>query len=123
MHTAVNPHVVRLNILFVEDNPGDADLRRERLDAARTTIFDLTRAITLEQATHVLSHRAVDAIILDLNLPDSRGIDTVRRVNFLRNDAPIIVVSGEMTEDLRTEAIKEGAEEMFSKDETNNRRR
>jgi signal transduction histidine kinase len=121
MPTAVNQHVVRLNILLVEDNPGDADLVHERLEEAHTTIFEVTRAITLAQATDVLSHAEVDAVILDLNLPDSRGIDTVRRVNFLMKDTPIIVVSGEMTEDLRTEAIKEGAEEMFSKDETNNR--
>jgi signal transduction histidine kinase len=121
MHTAVNQSVARLNVLLVEDNPGDADLVRERLDEARAPIFDITRAITLAQATHVLSHEIVDAVILDLNLPDSYGIDTVRRIVFLRSNAPIIVVSGKVTEELRTEALKEGAEEMFSKDETNNR--
>ncbi|MBV8665533.1 MAG: response regulator [Burkholderiaceae bacterium] len=121
VYTTDDQNIVRLSVLLVEDNPGDADLVHERLDEARTPIFDVVRAVNLADAIHILSQDMVDAIILDLNLPDSYGINTVRSISILQCSVPIIVVSGSMTEDLRIQAIKEGAEEMFSKDETNNR--
>ena len=60
------------HILLVEDNPGDADLTCERLAESWLQEFVVSRATTLADAVTVLmSSRVVDAIILDLNLPDS----------------------------------------------------
>jgi signal transduction histidine kinase len=114
-------HVERRRILLVEDNPGDADLACERLAEAQSTEFDVLRAMTLREAIEQLATQSVDAIILDLGLPDSRGVDTVRRLKTVSRDTPIIVVSGYVDDHLRALALDEGAEEVFAKDETNSR--
>jgi len=108
-------------ILLVEDNPGDADLARERLAEADSPAFDVCHAMTLAAAIESLAERPSDAIILDLGLPDSRGIETVSRLKVASRDIPIIVVSGYVDENLRALAIAEGAEDVFTKDESNSR--
>ncbi len=108
-------------ILLVEDNPGDADLARERLAEADSPAFDVCHAMTLATAIELLGSHPVDAIILDLGLPDSRGVETVSRLKIVSRDIPIIVVSGYVDENLRTLAIDEGAEDVFTKDESNSR--
>jgi signal transduction histidine kinase len=108
-------------ILLVEDNQGDADLACERLAEAHSPSFDVFQAVTLAAAIDILSANSVDAIILDLGLPDSRGVETVRRLKLVSRETPIIVVSGLVDDALRTLAISEGAEEVFAKDETNSR--
>jgi two-component system cell cycle sensor histidine kinase/response regulator CckA len=63
----------------------------------------------------------VDAVILDLNLPDSRGVETVRRIKVVLAQTPIVVVTGVVDERLRSQAMAEGAEDVFAKEESNNR--
>ena len=108
-------------ILLVEDNPGDADLARERLAEADFPAFDVCHAMTLAAAIEFLAASPADAIILDLGLPDSRGVETVSRLKIVSRDIPIIVVSGYVDENLRSLAIGEGAEDVFTKDESNSR--
>jgi signal transduction histidine kinase len=109
------------HVLLVEDNPGDADLACERLAEADAPSFRVTRASTLSQAIELLEGAQVDAIILDLNLPDSQGVDTVRRIRVVVARAPIIAISGLVTDALRSLALREGADELFDKLESNSR--
>ena len=106
-------------ILLVEDNPGDADLVREWLTEATNSVFYLRHVKSLAEASALLTSIPADAVILDLNLPDSRGIETLRRIRTVARGVPIIVVSGFMDEDLRNEAIRESADEVFTKEESN----
>jgi signal transduction histidine kinase len=108
-------------ILLVEDHLGDAELTCERLAEAPTPVFEVLRARTLAQALGHLAHQPVDAIILDLNLPDSCGVDTVRRIRSALATTPIVVVTGVVDEALRTLVIGEGAEDVFAKEESNSR--
>ena len=116
-----HPAVVRRRILLVEDSAGDAELTCERLAEAQAPAFDVLRASSLQGALGALAHKAVDAIILDLNLPDSQGVETVRRVRGGAVHTPIIAVSGLADEVLRARAMAHGAEDLFAKDETNSR--
>ncbi len=110
------------HILLVEDNPGDADLTCERLAESWLQEFVVSRATTLADAVSVLmSSRVVDAIILDLNLPDSIGVETVRRIKRVKAHAPIIAMSGQVDDAMRMQARNEGAEDLFRKDESNSR--
>ena len=110
------------HILLVEDNPGDAELTCERLSEAHGAAFQVSRAVTLAQALDLLgSPHQVDAVILDLNLPDSNGVETVRRVKLVLGSMPIIAVSGLSNEVLRAQARSAGADDLFGKDETNSR--
>jgi signal transduction histidine kinase len=109
------------HLLLVEDNPGDADLTCERLDEAPANAFRVTRVASLAEAVNVLSRATVDAVILDLNLPDSAGAETVRRAKLFIASAPIIAISGQVDDELRDRARDEGAEVLFDKDESDSR--
>lgn len=111
----------RHQVLLVEDNPGDADLIRELLEEDPSNVLDIWRAERLRDALDLLGRQPIDAIILDLNLPDSRGMDTLRRIQDAAHGIPAIVVSGAMDASLAADAHDAGATDVFSKDETSNR--
>ena len=67
-----------LRVLLVEDNPGDAELVRKSLTDARGPPFDLVAVDTLDDALEAGRNRPFDVVLLDLNLPDSDGVETVR---------------------------------------------
>jgi signal transduction histidine kinase/AmiR/NasT family two-component response regulator/HPt (histidine-containing phosphotransfer) domain-containing protein len=108
-------------IVLVEDNPGDAFLACERLAEAPDAKVTVDVATSLAEAVRILASGPADAILLDLNLPDSSGLATLRRVKAVAGQAPIIAVSGQFDEAMRLAALSEGAEEVFGKDETNSR--
>lgn len=97
----------QFRLLLVEDNPGDADLAAERLsempDHEITVVDRLTRAI------EVLEETRIDAVILDLNLPDSTGIETFRQLRRVSESVAIVVYSGDNDPKLRMQALAEGA--------------
>jgi signal transduction histidine kinase len=108
-------------VLLVEDNPGDAFIASERLAEGPGSGFDVVHVKRLEEAAQALSSRAVDAVILDLNLPDSQGLPSLERVLSISGSAPVIVVSSSMSLDLRGQVLGSGASEVFAKDESNSR--
>ena len=100
--------------MLVEDNPGDADLVEERLDDSGL-IYDLHRASTVLGAREVLSQNQVDAILLDLGLPDSQGLDTVRAIQAVASSSSIIVLTGHDDAELATRAIQNGVQDYLVK--------
>jgi DNA-binding response OmpR family regulator len=84
----------RLRLLIVEDNPADAELVRERLTEVRGRAFDIRQARTAAEAEYLLLAEAVDAVLLDLDLSDSEGIATVRRIRSVNERVPVVVLSG-----------------------------
>jgi PAS domain S-box-containing protein len=112
---------IRHRIVLVDDNPGDAELATEHLAEAPAGNFDVRIATTLAQTRSLLEIVVADAIVLDLNLPDSQGLDTLHHVRSCCGGAPIIVVSGLVDHAMRQRALDAGAEDVFGKDETNTR--
>ena len=64
-------------ILLVEDSATSAELTRSWLEGGLGTEFILHRATRLSAALELLQQNAIDLTILDLNLPDSLGLDTL----------------------------------------------
>lgn len=95
-----------IQVLLVEDNPGDADLTRESLEASSLPI-ELTVAVNGTQAIDMLqkrgpfaSRRNPDLILLDLNLPglDGRAVLwNIKRDDGLRG-IPVCVLSSSAAE-------------------------
>lgn len=130
-------HPTTIHVLLVEDSVADVELLRYRLrkasSASRT--FQLTVANSLGEALARLSHPPADAIaeleklrrepfhvvLLDLVLPDSDGMDTLRQ--FLASDplVPVIVLTGITDEDLAVEAVNAGAQDFLFKDHLDER--
>ena len=63
-----------IKVLLVEDNPGDVRLIREMLKEAKTTLAALEDTPSLMTAVERLAKGGIDAVLLDLGLPDSQGI-------------------------------------------------
>jgi signal transduction histidine kinase len=108
-----------LNILLIEDNPGDARLIQESLAGVRGDAFDVETADRLETALRRLRTGGIDAVLLDLTLPDSIGWDTFDKVNAEAPAIPIILLTGLCDESLALKMVQSGAQDYVAKIELN----
>lgn len=104
-----------IEILLVEDNPGDARLVEILLEEVGGIRFDLLQAPTLEKALDTLDENGFDVVLLDLSLPDSSGLETVERVRERASDVPIVVLSGQDDEETALRSLESGAEDYLVK--------
>ncbi len=106
-----------LNILLIEDNPGDVFLILEMLRLANTTKFTVTQVERLEEAIKQLQEHQFNVILLDLNLPDSQGIETVISINQQAPYTPIVVLTVINSQELGIEAVREKAQDYLIKEQ------
>jgi signal transduction histidine kinase len=105
-----------LKVLLVEDSPTDAFLSREELAMpAAWGRFEVVHVETFAEAGEQMRAQSFDAILLDLNLPDSDGFETFERLHGATPDIAIIVLSGQNDEMLATRAVKAGAQDYMVK--------
>ncbi len=104
-----------IKVLIIEDNPGDARLIREMLGDGRSTRFSMECVDRLSTGLGRLAKGGTDALLLDLSLPDSQGLDTVAKAHAAAPDVAIIVLSGLADEDVALKAVKEGAQDYLIK--------
>jgi CheY-like chemotaxis protein len=107
-------HQSVIKILLVEDNPGDVLIVKEHLRFSGLN-YELTEASTLKDATFQITHDHFDVVLLDLGLPDSVGIDTLKKFNLSRVEAPVIVMTGLDDEEAALISLKEGAQDYLFK--------
>jgi two-component system, cell cycle sensor histidine kinase and response regulator CckA len=100
-------------ILLIEDNPGDALLIREMLSEVGS--YALKQADRLSSGLQLLQQNSFDVVLLDLGLPDSSGIETFRRVQKEKPEAPLIVLTGLTDEEIAVHAISLGAQDFLVK--------
>jgi len=93
-------------ILTVEDDPEVAALLADALTALR---YDVRVAHTAGDALMMAEMERPDAILLDINLPDSSGTSTLDRLRAMRPDVPIIMVTGNGDVELARDTLKRGA--------------
>lgn len=106
-----------LRILLVEDNPGDARLIREMLAEADLVHCELVHADSVTEAVAALASGPVDAVLLDLSLPDAQGLDTLERVRTDASETPIVVLTGLGDDGVALRAVREGAQDYLVKGE------
>ncbi|MEW6555556.1 MAG: ATP-binding protein [Actinomycetota bacterium] len=104
-----------MKVLLVEDNPGDVRLIREMLAEAGGHAFELLGATTLKEGLECLT-RGCDAVLLDLGLPDSRGLDTLRGVVSTYPRVPVVVLTGLRDREMGLAAVREGAQDYLFKE-------
>ncbi len=106
------PPADRMRVLLVEDDDGDALLVDELLLDAGAP-FALMRARTLAEAGPLLA--AAGCVLLDLELPDSRGLMGLRRLQELAPGLAVVVLTGLSDEHLGEEAVRSGAQDYLVK--------
>ncbi|GAB4280899.1 MAG: hypothetical protein Kow0092_36400 [Deferrisomatales bacterium] len=110
-----------MRVLVVEDSPADARLVRELLREAPRGPFEPAVAGRLDEALARAARERFDAALLDLTLPDARGLDTLDR--FLGAAAvPVVVLTGLADEQAPEEALRRGAQDFVPKAELEERR-
>ena len=97
------------NVLLVSAEAADHVGVRSALDAIRGQPYRLEIVGTLADALTAVRDGRVDAILLDLNLPDSLGVTTFLRLQPKVTSIPIVVLVGEQDEDLGKQAVDRGA--------------
>ena len=102
-------------LLLVEDNPGDARLLREMFDEQGSHNTELTHVECVSEAEKHLADAAFDIIVLDLGLPDAKGLGAVRRTHAAAPRVPLVVLTGLDDESLAAQALQEGAQDYLIK--------
>jgi serine phosphatase RsbU (regulator of sigma subunit) len=102
-------------ILLVEDDPALAGVLELAFRDADAVDFVIKREATLEAAIALLAWREIDVILLDLNLPDSRGLETFSKIQRVAPELPVIILSGLADEALAMETVRAGAQDYVVK--------
>jgi PAS domain S-box-containing protein len=110
-----------LKILLVEDSESDAALLQENIRLNNADALDIEVACSLQEAVARLRDDRIDAMLLDLTLPDSSGLETVHQINQTRPDMPIVVLTGVDDENTGVEALRTGAQDYLVKGKTDGR--
>jgi len=103
-----------LNVLLIEDNPGDARLIKEYLKVNENYSFNIQWVPTLNDLKEKINNLP-ELILLDLNFPESRGIDTFDIVHSIFPDIPVIVQTGLSDEQVGQAAMARGAQDYLVK--------
>ena len=102
-------------VLLIEDNKADVRLIRELISDVKFSNFDLHHAESLSAGLECLDSDTIDAILLDLYLPDSSGMETFFRVHSRAENVPIVLLTGLTDEELAVRAVREGAQDYLVK--------
>jgi hypothetical protein len=104
-----------VTILLVEDNAGDARLAREMLRALPPEPPQVVHVSRLAAALPHLTPWRGEAVVLDLGLPDSQGLETLVRVRAAAPQAPIVVTTGRSDEQTAIDSLRLGAQDYVVK--------
>lgn len=102
-------------IIIIEDNKGDFLLLKEELAAASMLFNKIIHIQSIQELYTLPENINPDLVFLDLNLPDSNGIDTFILVHQFFSMVPVIILSGLDDVDLALQAIQEGAQDYLIK--------
>ena len=112
---------VSIRVLLVEDNPGDAALIQQALAEADAARFLPTHVQRLSDALALLREGAHDAVLLELGLPDSHGLDTLVQARTQAPRVPIVVLTGFDDEAAGAKAVQQGAQDYMVKGQVDSR--
>ena len=109
-----------INVLLVENDEHYADALRSAL-AMATPHVEVALARTLGSAMAVLGAQSFDAVLLDLDLPDSAGLETISRALEIAPGMPIVVLTATEEFDFAVSAVHYGAQDYLIKGETDSK--
>jgi Flp pilus assembly CpaE family ATPase len=102
-------------VLLLEDNAVNALLVRKMLERVESPQFEVEHAGSLMNALDLLANSRFDAALVDLNLPDSSGIETFLAIQRNAPGLAVVVLSGMDDEALSMKAVELGAQDYLSK--------
>lgn len=103
----------KIRVLLIEDSPELANLMKKVIESSDVAEFKVDACHSIQDATYAwsFSHVLYDAVVLDLMLPDSSGVDTYRKIREAAGrDMPIHVFTGSEGIETGRQLLDEGAE-------------
>jgi DNA-binding NtrC family response regulator len=101
-------------VLLVADKPGDADLVRLRLLESKRK-FHVNCVTRLSDALACLEVETPSLVLLEPNLSDSHGAETIRRITQKAPDVPVVILSGHDDDELAMKAVRQGVQDYLVK--------
>ncbi|HUY87934.1 MAG TPA: response regulator [Pirellulales bacterium] len=108
-----------VKVLLIEDNRMEATQTVHWLNAAHDAPFEVECVDCLQAGLDRLAQGGIDIVLSDLNLPDSRGLETFAKLHGQAPEIPVVVLTGEYDESLGPLAVENGAEDYLVKQEAN----
>src|SRR5580658_5292826 len=109
-HTMIT-HILPPRILLVENDLVAADEIRAALSMAGGDLFDVEWVCQLSDGLMRLNKGGIDAVLLELSLPDSHGIETFDKLFIAARDVPILILGANANEALAKQAVGRGAQD------------
>jgi diguanylate cyclase (GGDEF)-like protein len=107
--------IKRIFVLVVEDDPADAFILEQQLEAAEPHRFDLTVCPSAAQGLEHLARHGADVVLLDLALPDGPGLDLVEQFRTAAPTVPLVVLTGMQSEATAEETLRAGVQDFLVK--------
>lgn len=114
----------RMKVLLIEDDPDYTMLMNMYMDEAcgESVGYRLESAVSLRAGLDLLARREFEIVLLDLNLPDSRGMATLDAVRAKAPSLPVVVLTNMDEDAAGAEAIARGAQDFLVKNKVDARR-
>ncbi len=106
-----------IHVLQIEDSPLVVQLTRAMLSEAKSGDFVLESVGSLAEGISSLARGAFDVVLLDLTLPDSRGLDTFNTLHAAAAKVPVVIYTSVDDEELSLLALQQGAADYLVKSE------
>jgi diguanylate cyclase (GGDEF)-like protein/PAS domain S-box-containing protein len=111
MSRTMTSPILPLKILLIENDPAAAEEIRLALTVAGAGSFDVEWVQQLSEGLQLLKKEKIAAVLLQLSLPDSLGIETFDELFTAAPDIPILILGGDQNEALAKEAVGRGAQD------------
>ncbi|MBF0163741.1 MAG: response regulator [Magnetococcales bacterium] len=102
-------------ILLIEDHPAEARLIQELLHEIHATPYRVVVANSLTEGLSALDRTRFDLVLLDLNLPDSQGLETFETIRTAHHRVPIVILTNLDDKAFALEGVRRGAQDYLVK--------
>jgi DNA-binding NarL/FixJ family response regulator len=107
---------VDVSVLLIEDSLEDGvTITKALFESEMFYYFNINRKYTLAGGLEMLKTGKFDVVLLDLGLPDARGLKAVKEIHKLYPELPIVIISGYSSIEMIQEALTSGAQEFLVK--------
>jgi len=106
-----------VKVLMIEADETDVRQISKMLAREKLTLFKLQRVATLKEGLERLRKKHFDAVLMDISLPDSKGLSGCRAIKKQAPSIPLLIVVDHSEEKHAVEAVKEGAQDYFVRGE------